>query len=243
MSVLDKVYFEIKNNKKILCYFSEPINSSKKLIIFNHGFRSSSIGPARTFVDFSRILLNNGFSIFRYDQPNSGNSDGDYLDSSFKEWVETIVYFGKKYLGYGYKVAFLGQSMGACASVVATNHPDLKHKIPCILLWVPGTGTDFVLSADGIKEEEGQKYRNTFWQEAKASNFFHGLDQYSGRIHLVYGDRDRYVPEEKRNEVIKRVKAKNQSVMILAGQNHSPWEYDVAQSVYKEELEFLKKHF
>ena len=38
-------------------------------------------------------------------------------------------------------------------------------------------------------------------------------------------------------------KEKGQSVKILAGQDHSPWEYDLCQEVYKEELGILKSSF
>jgi hypothetical protein len=42
--------------------------------------------------------------------------------------------------------------------------------------------------------------------------------------------------------VIEKVKEKSQPFMILKGQNHSPWEYDVCQKVYQEELEFIKNN-
>lgn len=204
----------------------------------SHGFRGSSIGPARTFVDFARIINKNGISTLRFDQPNSGNSEGDYLESSYKEWVDTIIYFANKYLNLGYKVALLGQSMGAAATLVAASK--LGNKIPCVILWVPGTNEgDFSKNPDEIFEEAGQKYKAKFWNEARDANFFKCLDDCKGNIHLVYGEMDRYVPEEKRNMVIEKVKEKGQPYMILKGQDHSPWEYDLCQEVYKEELKFL----
>ena len=95
---MNTMYSEIINGKKIVCYLSEPETSQHKIVIMSHGFRSSSLGPARSFVDFSRILVERGFSVLRFDQPNSGNSDGDFLDSSFKEWVDTTTFLSKKYL-------------------------------------------------------------------------------------------------------------------------------------------------
>ena len=87
----EKVYFEKVNGKDIFCALAEPEPNQKKMVIMSHGFRASSIGPARTFVDFARILNKNGYSTLRFDQANSGNSEGDYLDSSYNEWVNTIV--------------------------------------------------------------------------------------------------------------------------------------------------------
>ncbi|OFZ47795.1 MAG: hypothetical protein A2417_04490, partial [Bdellovibrionales bacterium RIFOXYC1_FULL_37_79] len=195
----------------------------------------------RTFVDFARILNKNGYSTLRFDQANSGNSEGDYLDSSYNEWVNTIVYFVKKYINQGYKVALLGQSMGGAATVIAASK--LKSKVPCILLWVPGVNEgDFKGKPDEIFEEGGQKYKGRFWMEARDADFFKCLNDYKGGIHLVYGEKDRYISQELRNKVIDMVKAKEQQTKILKGQDHSPWEYDLCQEVYKEELELLNKY-
>lgn len=237
----EKVYFEEVSGGHIFCNFSEPENSQKKLVIMSHGFRGSSTGPARTFVDFQRILNKEGFSVLRFDQPNSGNSEGDYLETSYDEWVGTIVYFAKKYLDQGYKIALLGQSMGGAATAVATNRSELKDKIPVILLWVPGVNEgDFNGKPEEIFEESGQRYKGLFWMEARDADFFKCLNDYKGKIHLVYGENDRYISQELRDKVINVTKAKSQPVMILRGQDHSPWEFNTTQEVYKEELKLLK---
>lgn len=238
----NKVFFENVNGKQIFCILSEPQASSNKIVIMSHGFRGSSVGPARTFVDFTKILTENGYSVLRFDQPNSGNSEGDYINSSFNEWVDTTAYFAKKYLNEGYKVSLLGQSMGATTTMAVTSKKELKDKIPFIILWVPDPETDFDKPANVVYEEDGQKYKGTFWKEAKKTNFFKCLDEYKGAIHLVYGEEDRYVSKGLREEVIRTIKNKNQEVMILSKQNHSPWEFDICQSVYKKELEFIKRN-
>jgi esterase/lipase len=239
--ISEKVYFEEVSGKQVFCDFSKPENSEKKIVIMSHGFRGSSIGPARTFVDFQRILNKEGFSVLRFDQPNSSNSEGDYLETSYNEWLDTIVYFVKKYLDQGYKVALLGQSMGAATTVVATSRSELKDKIPVILLWVPGVNEgDFNGNAEEIFEEGGQKYKGKFWLEARNADFFKCLNDYKGKIHCVYGEQDRYISQELREKVVNAVKEKGQPTMILKGQDHSPWEFDSAQEVYKEELELLK---
>lgn len=239
----DKVYFEEINNKKVFCILSEPNPTQKKILIMSHGFRGSSIGPARTFVDFTRILNQNGISVLRFDQPNSGNSEGDYVDSFFNEWVSTTTYFARKYLESGYKVALLGQSMGATTTVIATSKPEIKGKISCILLWVPDPKSTFNEDPNKVEEEGGQKYKNTFWQEAKNSDFFKCLNDYNGKIYLVYGEDDRYISQELRDQIAKVVKDKGQPVKILKGQDHSPWDFDLVQEVYKEELKILKSSF
>lgn len=236
-----KVFFETINNKQVFCHLSEVGDPDKKMLIMSHGFRGSSIGPAREFVDFEKILNEEGFSTLRFDQPNCGNSEGEFINSSFTEWINTIVYLAKKYLDAGYKISLLGQSMGATATVAASNHPEIKGKIPCLLLWVPDAKTTINVNPDEAYEEGGQKYKGAFWNEARNSNFFQCLEAYEGGIHLVYGDKDRFVERELMDKTMEIVKSKNQPYMVLKGQDHSPWEYDLVQKVYKEELAKLKE--
>lgn len=236
------VGFEKISDKNIFFSLSEPDDPQKVVVVMTHGFRGSSIGPARTFVDFERLLVTNGISSLRFDQPCSGNSEGDYLESSFNDWVKTTTYFSKKYLDLGYQVVLLGQSMGASTTMVATAESEIKGKIPCILLWVPDPKSTFSVNPNEVYEEGGQRYKGKFWQEARDVNFFDCMDAYNGGIHLVYGDSDRYISEDLRSQVVQRVRSKGQQYMILKGQDHSPWDYDVAQNVFREELIFLKKY-
>lgn len=238
---MEQVFFKEIDGKRVFCVYSELTDRTKKIVIMSHGFRGTSEGPARQFVDFQRILNKNGYSVLRFDQPNSGNSEGDYLDSSFNEWINVIVALAKEYLDKGYEVNLLGQSMGASATVAATGDPRIKNKISCILLWVPDPETDFFGNPQETYEEGGQKYKGKFWQEAKESNFFQKLNDYQGKIHLVYGEIDRYVEKSLREKTIQIVKDKGQTVVILNGQDHSPWEYNLVQEVYKQELAKLKE--
>lgn len=237
------ISFENINNKKIFQIFTKPDVSQKKIVIMSHGFRGSSIGPARTFVNFEKLLLNKGFSVLRFDQPNSGNSEGDFVESSFKDWVDTTTYFAKKYIEKEYKVCLLGQSMGATVTMAVTSRNEIKNKIPCIILWAPDPESTFDNDPDKINEEEGQKYKESFWKEAHKTNFFKNLKEYAGGIHLVYGENDKYVSKDLRDETVKHIQEKNQPTMILKGQGHNPWEYDIYNEVYNEELKFLDKFF
>ena len=239
---MNTMYSEIINGKKIVCYLSEPETSQHKIVIMSHGFRSSSLGPARSFVDFSRILVERGFSVLRFDQPNSGNSDGDFLDSSFKEWVDTTTFLSKKYLEKGYEIALMGQSMGATTSVIASSKPELQGLVSCLILWVPDPKSELAEPSEATYEEMGQKYHGAFWLEAKESEFFMCLDRFRGGILLVYGEKDRYISYELRQEVIDRVRSMGHKVMVLKGQDHSPWEYGLIQGVYTEGLALLDKY-
>jgi len=98
---------------------------SNKVVIFCHGYRGTSVGPSRLFVQAARKLAANGISSLRFDQYCSGNSDGDFINSSFNDWVATTTKIAEDYLSRGYETALFGQSMGAatviCVSSAITN--------------------------------------------------------------------------------------------------------------------------
>lgn len=239
---MKSTFFEAINNKQVFSILTEPEPSQKRIVIMSHGFRGSSIGPARSFVDFEQLLFKDGFSILRFDQPCGGNSEGDYLDSSFNEWIQTTSYFADKYLDLGYQVILLGQSMGATTTMVVAGQDHIKDRIPCVILWVPDAKSNTSVNSEQIYEEGGQKYKGKFWTEARDADFFAAMDKFQGGIHLVYGEHDKYVAKELREKTIAKVEEKGQPHMVLLGQDHSPWDYDVAQQVYKEEIKFLSQY-
>jgi pimeloyl-ACP methyl ester carboxylesterase len=69
-----QVFYENIDGYNIFCHVTKSTVPSKKLIIMCHGFRGSSIGPVRTFVDFAKILVNSGYNVLRFDQFGCGNS-------------------------------------------------------------------------------------------------------------------------------------------------------------------------
>lgn len=59
---------------------------------------------------------------------------------------------------------------------------------------------------------------------------------------MVYGEHDKYVAKGLWEKTIEKINDKKQPYMILPGQDHSPWDFDVAQQVYKEEIRFLSQY-
>jgi uncharacterized protein len=242
--VIRRTIPEVFADQTLFTLLSEPDVPTGKLVIMAHGFRGNSTGPARTFVNFERALIEDGFSCLRFDQPCSGNSTGDFADSSFSLWIETIVYLATRYIRSGFRVALLGQSMGASATIAASARPELRNQVPCVLLWVP----DPVVAVDDAEagplgEEDGQLYPLSFWTEARDARFFDCVASYRGGIHLVYGDRDRYVAPELRQQVIDAVSKRGDPVLVLPDEDHSPWRFASAQRVFEQQRAFLKRYF
>ena len=73
--------FKTINNHNIFTIIDE--GNTNQIVIFCHGFRGTSIGPNRFFVRLARKLQEKGIGTFRFDQYGSGNSEGNFLNSSF----------------------------------------------------------------------------------------------------------------------------------------------------------------
>jgi pimeloyl-ACP methyl ester carboxylesterase len=194
--------------REVFTILAEPDEATNQLLIMAHGFRGNSTGPARGFVDLERLLVADGIACLRFDQPGSGNSDGDFRESSFNLWVETIAELARRNLDAGRRVALLGQSMGASAAMIAAGRPKLRDRIPALVLWVPDPKEDLqhpderyatlIGEVDGYVDEGGQRVRGAFWREAGRAGFYSALEAYPGAIHLVYGEDDVYVPPKTR---------------------------------------------
>lgn len=67
------------------------------------------IGPSRFFARAARPLANRQICLLRFDQYGRGDSDGDFMESSFDDWAATIIGLGNRYIGLGYRVGLVGQ--------------------------------------------------------------------------------------------------------------------------------------
>src|SRR5664279_2866470 len=135
---MENIKFIEVNKKKIASVINDT--GSKNIVIFCHGFRGSKIGPNRFFVKVARELEKQNINSLRFDQYGSGDSEGDFVDSRFDDWVKTIEEIVNDYLSNGYKVSLLGQSMGGSAVLVAASH--LGDKLESVVAWVPDPSVD-----------------------------------------------------------------------------------------------------
>ena len=247
-----RVEFTDVLGRSIFTVLTEPDEPTTRLLLMSHGFRGNSTGPAREFVDLERLLVEDGVACLRFDQPGSGNSDGDFRDSSFNVWVDTIAELARHYLEADYRVALLGQSMGGAATIVATSRSEVSDRIPAVILWSPGIGDSNEFPGKGLLElpfpgaeyveEQGQRVRADFWREAQGAGVFAALDGFRGALHVVFGEHDRFDSDGLRFHAIDRIKARGHQVTTLPGQDHSSWDYDVAQGVYELERAFLSQY-
>jgi len=214
----------------------------RSLVVMTHGFRSSKIGPSRYFVDVARGLASKGISSFRFDQPGSGDSEGAFEDSSFITWIDTIELVVSAFHAEGYAVALLGQSMGGRAAVAAA--AKLRDVLEGLALWSPGP----MLNANSWEpdgewlEEEGQRVRSTFWQEAATIDFLDLYQSLTCPVYMIFGSADQLIPLEEMRAVEAACKNGDQ-IKVIEGLPHSAWPEPPRLSILRETRQQLESWF
>ena len=225
------------NGRRIATAFHDA--GGKSIVIFCHGFRGTNIGPSRFFVRTARRLAERGISSLRFDQYGRGNSEGDFFDSRFSDWVETIRVIAEEYMKNGYKVALFGQSMGGSAAIAAAAE---LPKLSALVAWAPDPNVDeFTGSEHEIVEEGGQRVRARFWQEAHDARVAEKLALVKAPAYIVQCTADAYVNKENRDTLTKNALPQHR-VENLEGYAHATWTYDQSEKIIEESVNFLAEH-
>lgn len=222
------------NSHKIFQVFHD--SGSKKIVIFCHGFRGTNVGPSMSFVGIARMLAKEGISSLRFDQYCSGNSEGDFINSSFKDWVETTKVIAEKYRSLGYEVGLFGQSMGGATVIdVASQISDIRAAVA----WVPDPNVDEGERAqDEILEEGGQLIQGKYWLEARNEKIADKLSQAKTPMYIVQCSDDEYVSAMNHNAIEQNAQP-NHEVVMMEGYTHSSWTNEQFDIVIKASVKFL----
>lgn len=209
---------------------------NKVIVIFCHGYRSSSIGPNRFFVETSRLLAKHGISSIRFDQYGSGNSEGTFRDSSFNDWVASTNKFINKYHNQGFTICLFGQSMGGSTVIAAASD---NNKVAAVVSWVPDPNIEaFVWPKSGLLEEGGQIVQAQFWKEAHEANIASKLRAIGAPTYIVQCSEDEYVSAENHQAIIDNARQKH-IVETFEGYTHSSWNFDQATHIIHKSVDFI----
>lgn len=225
---------ELINSHRIFQVFHD--SGSKKIVIFCHGFRGTNVGPSMSFVSVARKLAEDGISSLRFDQYCSGNSEGDFIDSSFKNWVDTTKAIVEKYTSLGYEVGLFGQSMGGATVIdVASQISDIR----AVVAWVPDPNVDEGdRHQDEILEEGGQLIRGSYWLEARDEKIAEKLALVQAPMYIVQCSDDEYVSAINHQAIEQNAQAKHEVVM-MNGLKHSSWTNIQFSEVIEKSVSFL----
>jgi len=206
------------------------------IVLFCHGFGGTKTGPHRFFVRAARVLSRAGISALRFDQYGCGDSEGEFIDSSFDDWVATTTALARRYLEDGFRVVLFGQSMGGATVIVTAA---VVPAISAVVAWVPDPNVGpFGPSPGGFSEEGGQLIGDGFWREAHGARVADRFRDVAAPAYLVFGTDDELVSTENREALISRAKASDR-IDVFDGYLHSAWSYDQATEVIERSCAFI----
>jgi esterase/lipase len=234
----ENIQYQNFNNHQLAAVLHDT--GSKNIVIFCHGFRSSNIGPNRFFVKIARQLAEKNISSLRFDQYGSGNSEGDFFDSSFIDWIESTKFIAKNYLDKGHQVSLLGQSMGG-AVVIAVGAE--ISTLTSIVAWSPDPNIgNFKTPESGTSEEGEQVVQARYWQEAYNTEIANKLALVKSPTYVVQCTEDKYVNEENREAITKNARP-NHIIDNMEGYPHSNWTYKQSKDIIEKTVKFLVNSF
>jgi pimeloyl-ACP methyl ester carboxylesterase len=235
---MEHLQFETHNNHRLATVFHD--GGGKRIVIFCHGFWGSLVGPGRHFVRAARQLADQGVSSLRFDQYGSGNSEGDFKDSSFDDWVATTRIIAQSYIEQGYQVALFSQSMGGASAIVAASQiPELASSV----VWVPDPKVNPPNpDPSGYDEAAGQIVQSSYWQEAHDAKAAEKLRQVKSPMYIIQCENDQYVAPDNQAAIASNAQPQHE-VIMLKGYGHGNWPYEEALKIVDNSVEFLVKSF
>jgi esterase/lipase len=214
--------------------------NSKNIVIFCHGYRGSTVGPARFFVRTAQKLEKASISSFRFDQFGSGNSEGDFYDSSFNDWVATTKSIAQSYLSEGYKVCLFGQSMGAATVIAAGTE---ISGLSSVIAWVPDPNVeDFTYPEIGFMEECGQRVQALYWQQAYDAKIANKLADLDVPALIIQCTDDEYVDATNRKAISDNARPIHR-VINYENYKHGNWTYDQSEEIISRSVDFIIQSF
>jgi uncharacterized protein len=226
------------NGHQIATAFYDTEN--KAMVIFCHGFRGTSVGPSRFFVRAARKLAAQGISSLRFDQYGSGNSEGDFRDSSFNDWLATTRAITHDYLKQGFQVALFGQSMGGSTVIAIASE---ITQVTAVVAWVPDPKIKpFNPPKSGVVEENGFIVQSAFWQEAYDAKIGDKLPLVKAPTYIVQCTNDEYIDQQNRDLLSSKAQP-HQKIDIFEGYSHGAWSYQQSEDIINRSVDFLVRSF
>jgi pimeloyl-ACP methyl ester carboxylesterase len=164
-------------------------------VLLCHGLSGHKVEDGRLFVRLARALAADGVVSLRFDFRGSGDSDGDFADTTIERQLDDARAALHRLVGAPgvdtVRIAVLGLSMGSIvASLLAGDRPDLA----ALVLWAtvahPG---ELFPPEPGGEPRPGWRVEPGFYASCARTEPLAALARYAGPLLCVHGTRD-YVP-------------------------------------------------
>ncbi len=177
----EEVALQIHDKKisAILHYpsFSFPLAT----VLICPGFAGTKVGKFSIFLSLTKVLVESGFAVMRFDYRGAGESEGDFAEMTIDSQVEDVLaclnYLKNHPKVNSSAIGLLGRSLGGMIALLAASH---FSEIKSLVLWAP------VFSASSWKQafERVSKLPNSFLNQEAKSYLPTNLPQLPGKEFL-----------------------------------------------------------
>ncbi|SJZ87967.1 alpha/beta hydrolase [Selenihalanaerobacter shriftii] len=245
-----------KGAKKMLGILHIPdckTDYPKPAVILCHGFKGNKIGPHRIFVKMARNLAENGIVAFRFDYRGSGDSFGDFKETTIsgqvEDALEAVELISQLDEVNSSQLGLLGLSLGgAVAACTAAKSQNIK----ALVLWSavaeiqkvflaqkPKDNALQTLDEQGYIDLDGSKLGKDFVNEINEINPLSRIKKYKNLLFLVHGSEDEVVPVENTEAYYDNSIAEECQKHIVAGADHTYNNSDWEEEVLNKTLQWL----
>lgn len=203
-------------------------NINKGIVVIIHGyFSSTKLGPARLYVQISRIFANYGYEVWRFDNFGVGDSDGVFTSSTPETRLMDFQTIIKKAMKQTKNTILLGHSLGSNLAVRLSE----TTNISCLILLSPSIGKitwkNKLLTEKQIEELEiyGKTIRKAleikqeFIHFLEDENVYNICKKYKSKTILMYGLKDEFYT----SNAIEKIKKlfSNSTLINIEGGDHN----------------------
>ena len=173
-------------------------NSRKGVIVLLHGyFSSTKLGPVNLYVQIARVFANLGFEFWRFDSYGVGDSDGDFVQSSYSLRLEDYITISNEALKSHDNLIYLGHSMGTNLAIHLTN--GFSDHVSQVYLLSPSFGKitwfDNLFSSEqqdalrtvGMAERKGLIITNEFIEQITTESIYAEIRKVRAKLIIFYG--------------------------------------------------------
>lgn len=189
-------YLEFVFDHKTIRGFKDG-TSRNDIVLFVHGFMGNKVDHHFMMRTFSDVVIQCGFSSYRFDFLGSGDSDGNFAkDESIGYQIEQLQYIIQSFQKMGYRVHVFAFSLGG---VIATHCNGYES----LFLLSPAGNFDEILDEfiyQGLPNLDGYEFNGfpiskELINEVRSYAFFNDLT-IAPKIKIVQGTKDQYVSIE-----------------------------------------------
>lgn len=231
-------YYEINNNGKILrgvIHIPQVKAAKVPIVIMFPGFTADRMEFGSSLVELSRRLEKEGIASARFDYSGSGESDGDFIDTTVSGEVKDakVILDFVKSLDFvdPNRIGVLGMSLGGVvASMLAGIR---KDDIEALVLWAPAAfvredvrrgmlnDTPFTEATlqKGYIDFRGIKVGKDFIIDARNLNIYDTAANFNKKVLLIHGTNDKQVPIQASEKYLNRY-GKNANLIRINGAGH-----------------------